>query len=72
MTELRLHRDLYLGPSIDEAVKTFERFGSFELLEEKQHWVVKISCKTEARERQIFKELANFALGLTVKERKAS
>jgi len=72
MTELRLHRDLYLGPSVDEAVKVYQRFGTFEMVEEPAHWTVKITCKTEVRERQISRELANYALGLTVREKKAS
>lgn len=72
MTELRLHRELYSGAQVDASVKVFEAYGKFELGEEPNYWVVKITGKSEARERQIKRELANFALGLTVKERKAS
>jgi hypothetical protein len=72
MTELRLHRELYSGAQVDASVKVFERFGTFELAEEPSHWVVRITCKTPARERQIQRELGNYVLGLTVKERKAS
>lgn len=69
MTELRFHRDLYRGASIDEAVKVFGRFASFELAEEASHWLVKITAKSDARERQIAGELSNYALGLSIKDR---
>jgi hypothetical protein len=69
MTELRFHRELYRGESVDEAVKTYARFGTFELAEEPTHWVVKVSCKTPARERQVAGELGNTALGLSLRVR---
>lgn len=69
MTELRLHRELYRGECVDAAVKTYGRFGSFELTEEPSHWVVRVSCKTPARERQVAGELGNYALGLTIRDR---
>lgn len=69
--ELRLHRELYRGESVDEAVKLYARFASFELVEEPTHWLVKLRAKSPARERQIAGELANYALGLTIKQRRA-
>jgi hypothetical protein len=69
MTELRLHRELYDGPAIDEAVKLYARFGTFELAEEPEHWVVRLTAKSDARERQLAGELGNYALGLTVQQR---
>jgi hypothetical protein len=65
--ELRFHRDLYDGKAVDEALKTFGKFASFEQREEPSHWVVQITGKDVERERRIANELANFALGLTIK-----
>lgn len=65
MTELRFHRTLYKGEAVDEAVKRFAGFGTFELREEPDYWVVEIQGGD--RERRIAGELGNFALGLTVK-----
>ena len=69
MTELRLHRDLYAGTAVDSAVKTYARFAAFELLEEPTHWVVRVTAKSPERETQIVRELANHALGTTIRER---
>lgn len=66
--ELRFHREIYAGPCVDEAVKVYSRFARFELDEERTHWVVRLSARSEARERQIAGELANYALGLTIKQ----
>lgn len=67
MIELRFHRELYDGRAIDEALKTFAKFATFEQAEESSHWIVRITAKDEARERRIANELGNFALGLTIK-----
>ena len=72
MTELRFHRDLYVDTAVDEAVKVYDRFASFELAEEPSHWVVRVSASSPARETLVSRELANYALGLTIKGRKAS
>lgn len=69
MRELRFHRDLYRGESVDESLKLFERFADFERAEEEQHWVVRLSAKGPHREDRIAGELANYALGLTIRER---
>ena len=67
MIELRFHRELYDGKAVDEALKTFDRFASFEQAEEPTHWIVRITGKDQVREKKIANELANFALGLTIK-----
>ena len=69
MIELRFHRDLYRGESVDEAVKVFAGFARFELCEEPAHWIVRVS--DESNERTVARELANYALGLTVRSRVA-
>ena len=66
MTTLRFHRSLYSGAAVDEAVKGFASFAEFELLEEPDHWVVKLTAADAARERRVAGELGNWALGLSV------
>jgi len=72
MRELRLNRELYDAPSIDTALQVFARFAQFERKEEPAHWLIRITAKSEARERHIYWELANYTLGLTVKGQMAS
>lgn len=69
MRELRFHRDLYRGESVDEAVKTYQRFADFELEEQDEHWVVRLTASSPGRERRVAGELCNYALGLTMRER---
>jgi hypothetical protein len=69
MIELRFHRDLYRGESIDEAVKLFGSVARFELAEEPAHWIVRVAA--DANEKTVANELANYALGLTLRERGA-
>jgi hypothetical protein len=66
--ELRFHREVYAGTAVDEATKRLARFADFELAEEPTHWVVRLRCKDEGRERQVAGVLANWALGLTVEK----
>ncbi len=65
MTELRLHRTLYRGTAVDEAIKFYAAYATFEQAEEADHWVVRVTSTSEARERRVAKELANYALGRT-------
>jgi hypothetical protein len=69
--ELRLHRDIYRAPAVDEAVGVFGSFATLERCDDAEHLAVRISGKSGERERRIAGELANYALGLTVGARKA-
>lgn len=71
MTEVRFHREIYRGTAVDEAVKALAAYATFDLAEEKDHWVVRVSAKDARRERRVAGELGNYALGLTVKARGA-
>ena len=68
MKELRLHRDVYRGTAVDEAIKVFASYATFELASDASHWTVRIAGKSPARERGVAGELANYALGLTIKD----
>lgn len=67
MIELRFHKEIYLGTCVDEAVKVYQRFGKFDLVDQNTHWSVKVTAKNPAREASIAKELGNYALGLSIK-----
>jgi hypothetical protein len=70
VTELRLHRDLYDGEAVDEAIKTFDRYAKIERTQEDTHWVVRLTAETPARALRVAGELGNFALGLTIRKSK--
>lgn len=67
MIELRLHRAIYRGESVDEAIKALEAYADLARAEEADHWIVRVTAKTPARERKVAGEIGNRALGLTVK-----
>lgn len=69
MRELRFHRELYRGESVDEAIKIYDRFATLERAEEETHWVVRVSSDSAVRERRVADELSNYALGLTLTAR---
>lgn len=71
MIELTFHKDVYAGEAVDAAVQTFARFAALEAVEAPTHWVVRVTGKTAARERQVAGELANHALGASAARRGA-
>ena len=72
MTRLAYHKSLYAGAAVDEAVKTFAAHATFELTETESAWVVQFSIAEPRKELRVGRELGNFALGLTVQNRKAA
>jgi hypothetical protein len=66
MVELVFNKDLYDGFALDEATKTYGRFGTFELVEEPARWVVRVTANSAEREERLSAELANHALGATI------
>jgi hypothetical protein len=64
--ELRFHKELYAGNAVDQAVKTYAQFGTFELDEQPHGWIVKITGNDQEREQTLALELSNYALGLTI------
>lgn len=65
MIERRFHRDLYPAASVDGAVKVFEKFARFEVADEGDYRVVRVTAKRPERELKVARELGNYALGLT-------
>jgi hypothetical protein len=70
VTELRLHRELYDGAALDEALVIYAPHGTLQRKDQPSHWVVEITAPSPERERKIAGALGNYALGLTVKGRK--
>ncbi|MCA9650463.1 MAG: hypothetical protein H6712_12855 [Myxococcales bacterium] len=67
MKELRFHRELYPGEAVDSALRTFEGWAELRREQTPTHWIVRVTARSAAAERKIAGELANFALGLTVR-----
>lgn len=68
MRELRFHRDLYRGESVDAAIQVYARHARITTAEDEAYWIVRVEAGSNARERRIGDEMANYALGLTVRD----
>lgn len=67
MIELRFHKELYSGFAVDEALKVFADYATFEQADETASWVVRLTTTdASVEERTIANEFANYALGLTI------
>ncbi|MBX3252041.1 MAG: HxsD-like protein [Myxococcales bacterium] len=71
MTELRLHRGLYGANAIDEAVAIYAPHAEIAREVDGDHVVLRVTSDREGRAERVAKELANYALGLTVQGRDA-
>ncbi|MBN8610654.1 MAG: HxsD-like protein [Deltaproteobacteria bacterium] len=69
MRELRLHRELYRGEAVDAAAKVYAPYASIELIDDPTHWIVRVTSSTPAREVRVARELANHALGTSIRDR---
>jgi hypothetical protein len=69
--ELRFAKGLYEGTQVDAAVKVFERFGELSTKEADDAWIVTVDASSDARVRRLAGEIANYALGLTIRSRGA-
>src|SRR5262249_653904 len=66
--ELRFHRDLYRGESVDAAAKALAPYASaIERSEEPAHLGLRVTAAHPERERRVAGEIGNRALGLTVR-----
>ena len=68
MRELRFRRDLYAGEAVDEAAGALASYATIEREQEPTHWVVRVTAPSPERERRVAGEIANRALGTTVRE----
>ena len=69
---LRLNRSLYDVAAIDEAVAAFAPHATIDRADDATHFVLGVRSLKESaeRERRIAGELANWALGATIKKAK--
>jgi hypothetical protein len=65
--EVRLHRHIYAAAAVDEAVTVYGPYATLDRCDAGEHWGVRVSVGAPAKERRVAGELANYALGLTVK-----
>ncbi len=70
MTELSFHRDLYTEAAVRDAVSRYATYAEIACAEGPDGLRVSISNAKPEREQRIARELANFALGLTIRQRK--
>jgi hypothetical protein len=70
--EVRLHRDLYRAAAVDEAVKVYAPHATLERCDAAEHWGVRVTAPGPKKERRVAGELANYALGVTARERAAA
>jgi len=72
MISLRLHRALYDAAAIDEAIAAFASHASVDRSDDATSFVLGVRSVKESpeRERRIAGELANWALGATIKKAK--
>jgi hypothetical protein len=70
MKELRFDADLYSGFAIDGALEIYAEFANFERELSAGQYVVRLTAKADHDEQQIADELANYALGATIEERR--
>ena len=68
---LRLHSDLYVAAAIDEAIGLYRNHAEITRTDENGYTVLSIASQRPARAEKVAKELANYALGLTIQARGA-
>lgn len=71
MIELRLHSGLYTQAAIEEAIGLYQSHAEITRTEEGEHVVLRIASQRPGRAEKVTKELANYALGLTIQARGA-
>ena len=73
MIELRFHRELYVGFALDETAKLYAAHGTIALAEEPSYWIVRVTAASGGVDPwTLARELANYALGLTIERRGGS
>ena len=66
---LRLHHDLYSPSAIDEALELYGAHAQIARGQEGDHVVLSIVSPRAGRAERVARELANYALGLTIQKR---
>ncbi len=69
---LRLHRGLYGGAAIDEAIALYAGHAKIERRDEGEHILLSVDSERPGRARKVARELGNYALGLTIQSHQAA
>lgn len=72
MIELRFSPELYAGSAIEEAAKVYTDFGSFQVEQQVDAYVVRVevpAADAAHSEQTLADEFANYALGATIEQR---
>lgn len=67
---LRFPKEVYPGELVDQASKVYAKFGGIELESEEDAWLVHVSASSAARLSRLMGEIGNYALGLTIEQRR--
>ncbi len=67
---VRLHGGLYSAKAIEEAIALYTNHAQITRTEDGEHTVLHIQSPKPARAEKVSRELANYALGLTIQSRK--
>ena len=71
MTELRFHHEVYSVKALDEASRVFADVAEVEQDQHMPYFDVRLTATSDAPEELLAREFANYALGLTVEERRS-
>lgn len=72
MSEVRFHRTLYASTAVDRAIALYEKHATIARAESGDHVLVTIESSKPGRAERVARELANYALGLTIQARGAA
>jgi hypothetical protein len=68
---MRLHCELYSAPALASAIQVFEGYASVTMRKDEQYFLVTVSADSETVEDRVAAELSNYALALTIEERRS-
>lgn len=68
MRELSFSDAVYADAAVDEAIAAFAQYAQIERLREGINTLVRVTADSPTRERRVAGELANFALGMTIRD----
>ncbi len=70
MATLRFHQNLYSAGAIEAAMKVFGDHGTFDLQTREPYFELSVEAAEPADEDALLGELSNYALALTIEEKR--
>ena len=71
MATLRFHHTLYSKVALEEAIQVFGEFGELKLEQDMPYYQVELSAAEADDEAELVGEFQNYALALTIEEKRA-